>query len=371
MEFRHLEFETVHPVVRTPLGDRRSLILLLGHFGALHPGLSTARTPPTCSAWLQRHITGLENTARWTWLFGDIAIRATGPPNTTRRPTTTTCPAAAPGDDRRRHPGRHQRRHQRGAQGRRQLLRAARRSTPAARADRPGGTEQRLDADVGRGGPGGRHGPPGGLLVDRAPHAPAAHPGQQDFAGRPAPCAGLDEQGGEALSFLPGETRAAAAPRPARDDDADAPHRGRRAAGGGHIDTRRSPPSPRRRAPLQRPGNGRRLVIEQMTRCGRRAAGRAAAASIDGTWAAASARGSRIALTLTFTGVRVARPPAGGRRRESIDLPHPSSARLRQSFGRGPPVPGLVIGFLTWCGTVFWSGTCPGSVRRLACGSVI
>jgi alpha-ketoglutarate-dependent sulfate ester dioxygenase len=71
-EFRHLEFETEHPVVRVhPETGEPSL--LLGHFVRSFTGLSTADSAELF-ALLQRHITRLENTVRWTWAEGDIAI---------------------------------------------------------------------------------------------------------------------------------------------------------------------------------------------------------------------------------------------------------------------------------------------------------
>jgi len=71
-EFRHLEFETEHPVVRLhPETGEPSL--LLGHFVRSFTGLSTADFADLFAV-LQRHITRLENTVRWTWSGGDIAI---------------------------------------------------------------------------------------------------------------------------------------------------------------------------------------------------------------------------------------------------------------------------------------------------------
>ncbi|HWG61393.1 MAG TPA: TauD/TfdA family dioxygenase [Streptosporangiaceae bacterium] len=71
-EFRHLEFETEHPVVRIhPETGEPSL--LLGHFVRSFVGFSTADFNDLFGL-LQRHITRLENTVRWTWRSGDIAI---------------------------------------------------------------------------------------------------------------------------------------------------------------------------------------------------------------------------------------------------------------------------------------------------------
>jgi taurine dioxygenase len=71
-EFERLEFETEHPVVRIhPETGEPSLVL--GHFVRRFVDLS-----PTDSADLlalfQRHVTALENTVRWNWRPGDIAI---------------------------------------------------------------------------------------------------------------------------------------------------------------------------------------------------------------------------------------------------------------------------------------------------------
>ncbi len=71
-EFRHLEFETEHPVVRIH-PETGEPTLLLGHFVRSFAGLSTADSADLF-ALLQRHITRLENTVRWTWRDGDIAI---------------------------------------------------------------------------------------------------------------------------------------------------------------------------------------------------------------------------------------------------------------------------------------------------------
>jgi taurine dioxygenase len=71
-EFRHLEFETEHPVVRIH-PETGEPTLLLGHFVRSFTGLTTADSADLF-ALLQRHITRLENTVRWTWRDGDIAI---------------------------------------------------------------------------------------------------------------------------------------------------------------------------------------------------------------------------------------------------------------------------------------------------------
>jgi alpha-ketoglutarate-dependent sulfate ester dioxygenase len=71
-EFRHLEFETEHPVVRIH-PETGEPTLLLGHFVRSFTGLSTADSADLF-ALLQRRITRLENTVRWTWRDGDIAI---------------------------------------------------------------------------------------------------------------------------------------------------------------------------------------------------------------------------------------------------------------------------------------------------------
>jgi alpha-ketoglutarate-dependent taurine dioxygenase len=71
-EFGHLEFVTEHPVVRLhPETGEPSL--LLGHFVRSFTGLSTADSADLFQL-LQRHVTRLENTVRWTWRDGDIAI---------------------------------------------------------------------------------------------------------------------------------------------------------------------------------------------------------------------------------------------------------------------------------------------------------
>jgi alkyl sulfatase len=71
-EFRHLEFETEHPVVRIH-PETGEPTLLLGHFVRSFSGLSTADFHDLFGL-LQRHITRLENTVRWSWRDGDIAI---------------------------------------------------------------------------------------------------------------------------------------------------------------------------------------------------------------------------------------------------------------------------------------------------------
>jgi len=71
-EFRHLEFETEHPVVRIH-PETGEPTLLLGHFVRSFSGLSSADSADLF-ALLQRQVTRLENTVRWTWRDGDIAI---------------------------------------------------------------------------------------------------------------------------------------------------------------------------------------------------------------------------------------------------------------------------------------------------------
>ncbi|MFF3437118.1 TauD/TfdA dioxygenase family protein [Streptosporangium sp. NPDC002721] len=71
-QFRSSEFETEHPVVRVhPETGEPSL--LLGHFVRSFVGLSSADFHDLFSL-LQRHVTRLENTVRWNWRDGDIAI---------------------------------------------------------------------------------------------------------------------------------------------------------------------------------------------------------------------------------------------------------------------------------------------------------
>ncbi|HTU76044.1 MAG TPA: TauD/TfdA family dioxygenase [Trebonia sp.] len=71
-EFRHLEFQTEHPVVRVH-PETGEPALLLGHFVRSFAGLSTSDSADLFQL-LQRHVTRLEHTVRWTWRDGDIAI---------------------------------------------------------------------------------------------------------------------------------------------------------------------------------------------------------------------------------------------------------------------------------------------------------
>ncbi len=71
-EFEQLEFETEHPVVRIhPETGERALVL--GHFVRRFVGLNTVDSNDLF-ALFQRHVTRLENTVRWNWQEGDVAI---------------------------------------------------------------------------------------------------------------------------------------------------------------------------------------------------------------------------------------------------------------------------------------------------------
>lgn len=71
-EFRSDVYETEHPVVRVhpETGERA---LLLGHFIKQFVGLSSAESA-TLFQLLQSRVTRLENTVRWQWAPGDLAI---------------------------------------------------------------------------------------------------------------------------------------------------------------------------------------------------------------------------------------------------------------------------------------------------------
>jgi alpha-ketoglutarate-dependent sulfate ester dioxygenase len=71
-QFRHMEFETEHPVVRIH-PETGEPTLLLGHFVRSFTGLSSVDFNELFTL-LQRQVTRLENTVRWTWRDGDIAI---------------------------------------------------------------------------------------------------------------------------------------------------------------------------------------------------------------------------------------------------------------------------------------------------------
>jgi len=71
-EFRRNTYETIHPVVRVhpETGERT---LLLGHFVKEFVGLKSSETTALLQL-LQSRITKLENTFRWAWAPGDVAI---------------------------------------------------------------------------------------------------------------------------------------------------------------------------------------------------------------------------------------------------------------------------------------------------------
>ena len=71
-EFVSDYFETEHPVVRVhPETGKR--VLLLGHFIKQFVGLGSAESA-TLFALLQARVTKLENTIRWNWQPGDLAV---------------------------------------------------------------------------------------------------------------------------------------------------------------------------------------------------------------------------------------------------------------------------------------------------------
>ncbi|WP_067534726.1 TauD/TfdA dioxygenase family protein [Nocardia crassostreae] len=70
--FESTYYETEHPVVRVhPVTGERAL--LLGHFVKNFVGLTTAESQ-TLFQLLQYRVTKLENTTRWNWQLGDVAI---------------------------------------------------------------------------------------------------------------------------------------------------------------------------------------------------------------------------------------------------------------------------------------------------------
>jgi alpha-ketoglutarate-dependent taurine dioxygenase len=71
-QFTRILFQTEHPVVRVhPETGERSLVL--GHFVKNFVGLNTAESYALFQL-LQARVTKLENTVRWTWAEGDVAI---------------------------------------------------------------------------------------------------------------------------------------------------------------------------------------------------------------------------------------------------------------------------------------------------------
>ncbi|MCY1279912.1 Alpha-ketoglutarate-dependent sulfate ester dioxygenase [compost metagenome] len=70
--FASTVYETEHPVVRVhPVSGERSL--LLGHFVKRLKGFSQQDSAQLFNV-LQNHVTRLENTVRWRWKEGDVAI---------------------------------------------------------------------------------------------------------------------------------------------------------------------------------------------------------------------------------------------------------------------------------------------------------
>lgn len=71
-EFESAYFETEHPVVRVH-PETGARVLLLGHFVKRFVGLGATESA-TLFGLLQARITQLENTVRWNWRPGDVAI---------------------------------------------------------------------------------------------------------------------------------------------------------------------------------------------------------------------------------------------------------------------------------------------------------
>ncbi|WP_269751272.1 TauD/TfdA dioxygenase family protein [Mycolicibacterium baixiangningiae] len=71
-EFYSEYFETEHPVVRVHPETGRK-VLVLGHFIKQFVGLGVAESTALL-ALLQNRVTKLENTVRWTWELGDLAV---------------------------------------------------------------------------------------------------------------------------------------------------------------------------------------------------------------------------------------------------------------------------------------------------------
>jgi alpha-ketoglutarate-dependent sulfate ester dioxygenase len=71
-EFRSTYYETEHPVVRVhPETGERALVL--GHFVKKFVGLNTSESSAIFQL-LQNRVTKLENTVRWSWQDGDVAV---------------------------------------------------------------------------------------------------------------------------------------------------------------------------------------------------------------------------------------------------------------------------------------------------------
>jgi taurine dioxygenase len=71
-QFRSTAYETEHPVVRVhPETGERSL--LLGHFVKRFVGLNSSESTAVFQL-LQNRVTRLENTVRWSWQQGDVAM---------------------------------------------------------------------------------------------------------------------------------------------------------------------------------------------------------------------------------------------------------------------------------------------------------
>ncbi|NUR09417.1 MAG: TauD/TfdA family dioxygenase [Nocardioidaceae bacterium] len=71
-EFARVTFQTEHPVVRVhPETGERALVL--GHFVKSFVGLNSAESSALFNL-LQARVTKLENTIRWSWAEGDVAV---------------------------------------------------------------------------------------------------------------------------------------------------------------------------------------------------------------------------------------------------------------------------------------------------------